>query len=61
MPAMPDLNTAAAEYLRREEEANRTMRGADHMRIMDAVAQEYRVDIDALTDAVLRLTFSGAN
>ena len=57
---MTDNSKAVADYLRREAEANRQMRGADHMRIMDEVAQEYRIDVDVLADAVLRETFGGA-
>lgn len=55
------VGKAVAEYLRRETEANRAMRGADHMRIMDAVAREYGIDVDVLSDAVIRATFSGVN
>ena len=58
---MTDMSAAVTEYLRREAEANRKMRGADHMRIMDEVAREYGVDIDVLSDAVIRASFSEVN
>ena len=58
---MTDLPAAVAEYMAREKEANAAMRGADHMRIMDAVAKEYGYDVDVLADAVIRRSVLGAN
>ncbi len=55
-----NLKSAVQEYLRREAEANRQMRGADHQRILAEVADKYGLEIDVLTEAVLDASFAGA-
>ena len=48
------LNKALEEYLRREKEDMKTMRGADHAAIIEEVAHQNGVTVAELTDEVLR-------
>jgi len=55
------LQAAVAEYLAREAAANRRLEGAQHMAAMDQVARKYGLDVDVLTDAVLRAVYGGGD
>lgn len=55
------LSSAVAEYMAREGAAMRTPEGADHRALMEAVAAEFGIQEDILTEAVLDATFGKVN
>lgn len=55
------LKSAVSEYVRREQAAMKTMKGADHRAIIEAVASEFSLQEDVLTEAVLDSTFGKVN
>jgi hypothetical protein len=58
---MPDRKSIAAEYLRREAEANRRKEGADHAALMLSVGLMFGVTAKDVQSAVLDETMTDPN
>lgn len=58
---MPNLNAAVQEYFRRETEANRRPKGADHKAILRQVADQNSIAYETLKEAVIDASFAGVN
>ena len=57
---MTDLQQATTEYLRREQAANKTVKGADHAAIAAQVADDFGVPLTALKRSIHKATVLGA-
>lgn len=57
---MTDHEAIAAEFLRREQEASKTLQGQDSAAIIEELAHEYDMDSAVITEIVLDHTILGA-